>query len=446
MTYPFPTQTDSVSGAQSVAGRHPWLTGIIIALVVIIAVEVVVGTAIWMNQSAPDPQSSSTSPTTVGPQPAPSKPAPSQTSSVDTPTFPVIPATLPAPAGTLLVSGANDVGQRGLGFASGSDMGLLTAVPQLSGVISVFVDFAGLVYAVTATGELWAWGNNDYGLIGDGTTTNSSVPLRVLIEGHVTAAFSSGVRGWAVTEEGSVWSLGSNYGPVPSRVDALPLMNTISGGRGGTYGLASDGTVWGLDHVEGIFGYDITVPYQILGLSSIVSISAGEASNLALDDQGVVWAWGKNQFGNVGDGTTEPRSSPVMVPGLPAVSSIAIGESTSYALATDGTVWCWGFNLFGMCGTGATPMDIQDEEAMYTSPIQVQGLPVVDRFMAHSQSAIAFSGSEIYAWGSGEFMSYVHAPYSIPGFHAIPSPTRMYGFDGVTALFTNSGSIFSIAG
>ncbi|GMK40610.1 hypothetical protein PCCS19_36660 [Paenibacillus sp. CCS19] len=92
---------------------------------------------------------------------------------------------------------------------------------------------------------------------------------------------------------------------------------------------------------------------KIAGLKNIVSVYAGFLSSFALDDQGTVWAWGSNADGDLGDGTTIDRSSPVKVKGLPKIVAI----SGSKALAQDGTVWAWGSNANGELGDGspATP-------------------------------------------------------------------------------------------
>ncbi|GIO12175.1 hypothetical protein J19TS2_17300 [Cohnella xylanilytica] len=92
---------------------------------------------------------------------------------------------------------------------------------------------------------------------------------------------------------------------------------------------------------------------KIKELKSIVSVYAGFLSSFALDKQGTVWSWGSNTDGDLGDGTTIDRSTPVKVQGLPKITAI----SQSKALAQDGTVWAWGSNDWGQLGDGspATP-------------------------------------------------------------------------------------------
>ena len=84
----------------------------------------------------------------------------------------------------------------------------------------------------------------------------------------------------------------------------------------------------------------------------IIKISAGESHSLVLKKDGMIWAWGRNEYGQLGDGTTENRSIPVKVKFISDVIDISAGASHSLALKKDGTVWAWGNNSFGMLGNG----------------------------------------------------------------------------------------------
>jgi hypothetical protein len=131
----------------------------------------------------------------------------------------------------------------------------------------------------------------------------------------------------------------------------------ISGVRQFAYPLAlrSDGSVWFVPP-------DPTLPSNtqpVAGLSGITKIATGAVSTagsvfaLALKNDATVWAWGYNDFGQMGDGTTSSyRATPAVVPGLANVTSIAAGTAHALARKGDGTVWAWGSNGNGQLGDG----------------------------------------------------------------------------------------------
>ena len=101
------------------------------------------------------------------------------------------------------------------------------------------------------------------------------------------------------------------------------------------------------------------------GLSNILSISGGLGHTLALKQDGTVWAWGLNEYGQLGDGSITDRTSPVQVPGLSNPIALTAAFYESVAVKQDGTAWTWGFNGSGELGNGGAA-------AFYASPIQSQ--------------------------------------------------------------------------
>jgi hypothetical protein len=121
--------------------------------------------------------------------------------------------------------------------------------------------------------------------------------------------------------------------------------------------LRNDGTVWALGRNDvgqlgnGTFNWAFE-PVQVLNLNNIIAISAGTEHSLALRNDGTVWAWGYNEFGELGNGDNNNSNIPVQVLNLNNVVAISAGGYHSLALKSDGTVWAWGYNEEGQLGNG----------------------------------------------------------------------------------------------
>jgi alpha-tubulin suppressor-like RCC1 family protein len=117
---------------------------------------------------------------------------------------------------------------------------------------------------------------------------------------------------------------------------------------------------------------NVMIPYpkRIPGLTDIVAISAGSMHGLALDSNGQIWAWGANEYQQLGTGAKSYISAPMRVLGLPnpadgarSIRAIVAGKQNSAVVYADGTVWIWGSNLSGQFGNGnvsssATPVQM----------------------------------------------------------------------------------------
>ena len=100
---------------------------------------------------------------------------------------------------------------------------------------------------------------------------------------------------------------------------------------------------------------DSRVPVRVHGLTGVIAIAGGEYTGYALRVNGTVYAWGDNYRGQLGNGTTAPYSRvPVRVGSLTHITAIAGGAYAGYALRSDGTVYAWGANNWGQLGHGTT--------------------------------------------------------------------------------------------
>jgi alpha-tubulin suppressor-like RCC1 family protein len=228
---------------------------------------------------------------------------------------------------------------------------------------------------VKSDGTAWAWGYNSNGQLGDGTTTSQATPVQVSGLSGVTAV-SAGEDSYslALLSDGTVWAWGSNSngqlgdGTTTNRSTPVPVsglsgvtVTAVAAGWGYSLALASDGTVWAWGkNNEGQIGDGTTTnratPVQVGGLSGITvtALASAYESSFALTSDGTAWAWGYNSNGQLGDGTTTNRATPVQVSGLSGVTALAAGDRHALALKWDGTLWAWGENNEGQLGDGTT--------------------------------------------------------------------------------------------
>ncbi len=231
--------------------------------------------------------------------------------------------------GKVFTCGANWSGQQATGTTGGSNRLKLAITTVLtSGFTEISAGFEHGV-ALKNDGTVYAWGNNVYGSVGNGT-------------------------GGA-----------NNFKPTPLQVfsGANPVLATAVGaGEYHTLAVdASDGSVWAWGrNTDGQLGKsslnkaDSWVPVKVNNLQNIVAVYGGSGWSMALDSSAQVWVWGKNSLGQLGIGNTTMQLSPVMVGVLNGSVGLSAGSSHGIALGLDGVVQAWGDNSYGKLGLGTT--------------------------------------------------------------------------------------------
>jgi alpha-tubulin suppressor-like RCC1 family protein len=257
-------------------------------------------------------------------------------------------------------------------------------VQNLTGVIAI----AGgdlHTLALKNDGTVWAWGENMFGQVGDGTNTERHTPVQVWSLSGVTAiaSTSDGSHNLALKSDGTLWAWGANFfgqlgdgstvhRNAPVQVQNLSGVTCMAAGGAHSLALMRDGTVraWG-QNIGGGLGDGTTIdrltPVQVQNLNGVQALAAGLDFSLALKSNATVWAWGANQYGQLGDGTNNNHSTPMQVStNVSGVIAITAGMDTVYALRSDAIVQAWGDNSFGQLGDGAT--------ANHPFAVQVAGL------------------------------------------------------------------------
>ncbi len=275
--------------------------------------------------------------------------------------------------------GDNQHGQLGDGTITGSATPVaLIGLPDLAFDIGVGDDYS---CAVTVDSELYCWGKNGSGQLGDGETIDSTLPVRSLVYDEI-GRFSPGRNhACAVTKEHDLWCWGSNASAqlgtgdtqnVASPVEATALAAAmapedatplgVAAGDAHTCSLLETGKVWcwgrNLDGQTGNSGLvdPQDVPSEVTGLSDAITVEAGFSYTCALEGNGEIWCWGSNNNGRLGNGneTVAGSYTPLRVKGLEQAAVLSAGFRHACSMLEDKTMWCWGQNSLGQLGLGST--------------------------------------------------------------------------------------------
>ena len=222
--------------------------------------------------------------------------------------------------------------------------------------------------ALTSSGQVFTWGLNGSGALGNGTTTNSNTPIQV-----ATGAIAIGAGDHFtlfVKSDGSVWGTGANQdgtlgdGTYTSRTSPVQMSGVssavaVGGGKNHTLVLRSDGTVLATGrNAVGQMGNSTTTDRwtaaAVPALSNIVGIAAGKDFSVALDKDGVARGWGDNAVGQLGSSSPSYRTAAATITGLSGIKFIAAGKAHVIALDGSDAVMAFGENAAGQLGDGTT--------------------------------------------------------------------------------------------
>jgi alpha-tubulin suppressor-like RCC1 family protein len=342
--------------------------------------------------------------------------------------------------GIVYAAGGNSAGQ--LGDQTTKSRPFFGKIKPLQAMPPVTAVAAGSNHslALCVDGTVRAWGKNDRGQLGDSTTSDRHEPVTVLtpsvFQGNevveykpwaeVIAVAAGSRHSMALRADGTVWAWGANEKGqlgdgtttdwhIPVAVlgveDSRALDGIIALAAGSSYSVAlrADGTVWAWGANEkGQLGDGTTTdrprPVLVKGLTRVSAIAARGTHTLALIANGLVTSWGSNNTGQLGDGTTTDRPTPALVMGpgdsgpLDDVAAIAAGVGYSLALRANGTVWSWGGNKTGQLGDGTTHTHLKPVKVVTTDGSPLTGVTTIAAGAAHS---IALQGfARVFAWGS----------------------------------------------
>ncbi len=225
----------------------------------------------------------------------------------------------------------------------------------------------GFTLALKDDGTVWAWGKNTHGQLGNGTTVDQLHPVKVRRLKDVKDIQGGNGFSLALKKDGTVWAWGrNNRGQLgigdkedrilPARVHLSRKIKAIDAGNSHSLALDEENHVWAWgNNLSGELGNGTLIsslyPERVVKLpDTIIAVTCGKGHSLALDNTGKVWSWGRNRYGELGNGMHKNSSVPTVVVTLSDVVKIGAARYHSLALKNDGSLWTWGQNTFGQLG------------------------------------------------------------------------------------------------
>ena len=307
------------------------------------------------------------------------------------------------------------------GSASATSASTVVVVAHTSAVSAGF-DYS---CALSSNGTVKCWGDNSYGQLGNGTTTDSSIPVQVSGISDATAISAGLDHICALISDGTVECWGDNYygqlgngasgnqSSTPVQASGITSATAISAGADHSCALLSGGTVkcWGLNG-DGELGNNTTTssptPVQVSGLASAIEVSASSYDTCVLISGGTVKCWGDNGAGQLGDGVTNHSGvtkdwsgndfspTPVTV-SITNASAVSSGGWHSCALVSGGTLECWGENGNGELGNGTTTNSWTPVPVYSSGTTPLTNVAQVSAGSYHACALI--SGGTVECWG-----------------------------------------------
>lgn len=262
---------------------------------------------------------------------------------------------------------------------------------------------------LTAGQDVYCWGHNEWGQIGNGTTQNTSTPLKVytpVLFEQIEAGymFNCGLSQgqaycWGENEHGQIGDGTTTDRWVPTKVNTPLVFKQVTAGDGHACGLQHNGEVacWGANDnaqiTDPVRGAVIAWPYPVTTGVRFTTITAGQLHTCGLDEEGRAYCWGYNGHGQIGIGSTEIFvPTPSLVSDELRFTQISAGYRHTCGVTFERETWCWGRNPEGQLGDGTT-----NDSGV---PVAVAGkLDMKQVFTGYFNTCGITTSDETFCWG-----------------------------------------------
>ena len=253
--------------------------------------------------------------------------------------------------------------------------------------------------AVTKDGDLYMWGSNGGGRLGNGNRTNSYTPIKIMK--NVATVSLGGIHSAAVTKDGSLYMWGYNgsgqlgNGSTTDSYTPIKIMENVATVSLGDYhsaAITKDGSLymWGANYCGQLGNGNRTNSYTpVKIMKNVAAVSLGDEHSAAVTKDGSLYMWGYNRYGQLGNGSTTDSYTPIKI--MENVTAVSLGYYHSAAVTKDGSLYMWGANYYGQLGDGSTTNS-------YTPVKIMENVAAVSLGYNHS-AAITKDGS-LYMWGN----------------------------------------------
>jgi len=265
-------------------------------------------------------------------------------------------------------------------------------------------------------GQLFSWGNDSYGQLGDGTVLARSSPVQIGAL-RTWRDISVGYRHvLLVKNDNTLWAMGINdtgqlgtnnivYYSSPVQIGALANWKQVSAGQSQSLAIKTDGTLWGWgsnttgelgNTSSGVTNSPYSSPIQIGSLTNWAYVSAGPGISMAIKTDGTMWSWGSGLYGAIGNNSNNINySSPIQIGIGTTWKTVSAGGSlaspTGFAIDTTGALWVWGSNQWGQLGNNSI--------AYVSSPVQLGSLTNWKQVFNSGTSLAVKTDGTLWGWG-----------------------------------------------